>query len=67
MTTRRLDYQGALSEDEGGDEGFDTRHHEHFHDEDAGSEGSIERNSLEIDGSGSTENGDELAPAKGTP
>ena len=65
MTSRRLDYQGALSDDEGL-EGIDTRHHEHFHDEDVGSEGSIERNSLEIDGSGSTDNGDEVAPAKGT-
>lgn len=66
MTSRRVDYQGALSDDEGADV-VDTRHHhEHFHDEDVGSEGSIERNTLEIDGSGSTENGDELAPSKGT-
>lgn len=63
MTTSRLDYQGALSDDEGV-EGVHAKPQEHFHDEDVGSEGSLERNSLEIDGSGSTDNGDEIAPAK---
>lgn len=63
MTTRRLDYQSALSDDEGIN-GVDTKHQEHFHDEDTGSEGSIEMNSLEVDGSGSTENDDEVAHAK---
>lgn len=66
--TRRDDYQGALSDEEDG--GNDASPQEHFEDEEVGSEGSLERHHLEIDGTSSKEeeeeDDDDIPPPKGT-
>jgi len=62
--TPRMDYQGALSDEQDDDGSNTAAPHEVFQDEETGSDRTIEKNSLEIDGSSSNEDDDDYTPPK---